>query len=186
MIVPIRGFVDANVLVSTWVTDVVLTLAERGLAEPRWSSAVLAEAEEAFVRMRRGKAWAGRYLSQVDAAVPFACVEIDEADLERIELPGPDDRHVVAAALASGCALVVTYNLKDFPDEALAPLGLRAIHPDEFLMQAAQSAPDAVAEAVRSLTLAKRHPPRSMSEEIEGLRKTRLAKFADFIEGRVD
>ena len=44
-----RCFLDANVLVSTWATDVFLTLAEEGLVEPRWSRAVLGEAKRAFL-----------------------------------------------------------------------------------------------------------------------------------------
>ncbi len=43
------------------------------------------------------------------------------------------DRHVLAAAVASGSQVVVTFNLTDFPEEALAPLGLEAVHPDDFL-----------------------------------------------------
>jgi hypothetical protein len=46
----------------------------------------------------------------------------------------PKDRHVVAAALRSNCEVVVTFNLKDFPKDVLAPCGIRAEHPSEFLM----------------------------------------------------
>lgn len=53
---------------------------------------------------------------------------------EAIEgLPDPDDRHVVAAAYHCGAAAIVTYNLADFPKEALARYHLEAIHPDDFV-----------------------------------------------------
>lgn len=29
----------------------------------------------------------------------------------------------------------MTFNLKDFPDEAVAPHGVRTLHPDSFLLQ---------------------------------------------------
>jgi len=51
-----------------------------------------------------------------------------------INLPDPDDRHVVAAAIHSGASLIITFNLKDFPDEALKPYNLTAQHPDDFIV----------------------------------------------------
>lgn len=51
-----------------------------------------------------------------------------------IELPDPDDRHVVAAAIHSGASLIVTFNLKDFPADALKPYNLAAQHPDDCIV----------------------------------------------------
>lgn len=90
--------------------------------------------------------------------------------------------HVVAAVLAGGCDVVVTYNVGDFPAEALSPLGLRALRPDDFLMEIAAADPDGAVAAVRSMAAAKKYPPRTMEEELEGLRINMLDRFADFIE----
>jgi hypothetical protein len=46
----------------------------------------------------------------------------------------PNDRHVLAAAVRAGAQLIVTNNLKDFPAAALAPYGLEAKGPDDFLV----------------------------------------------------
>lgn len=48
--------------------------------------------------------------------------------------PTPDDRHVVAAAIHTRAEAIVTFNLKDFPDDALDQFNLKTIHPDEFIM----------------------------------------------------
>jgi len=48
-------------------------------------------------------------------------------------MPDLDDRHVVAAAYHCGAAAIVTYNLKDFPQEVLSRYRLEAIHPDDFV-----------------------------------------------------
>ena len=55
------------------------------------------------------------------------------------------------AALAAGARIIVTANLRDFPPRATAALGLRAVHPDEFLTGLYNAAPDAIGNAVRTV-----------------------------------
>ena len=50
-----------------------------------------------------------------------------------IHLPDPDDRHVLAAAIKAQAQIIVTLNLKDFPNELLRPKGLKAQSPDDFV-----------------------------------------------------
>ena len=62
------------------------------------------------------------------------CLVTDYDDLiEPLELPDPDDRHVLAAAIRCGASVIVTRNLKDFPAETLSKYGIEAQHPDEFI-----------------------------------------------------
>ncbi|MFF4799963.1 hypothetical protein ACFY1U_16365 [Streptomyces sp. NPDC001351] len=49
-----------------------------------------------------------------------------------MKLPDPDDRHVLTATIRAKAQVVVTFNLKDFPTEALAPWDVEAVHPDAF------------------------------------------------------
>ena len=41
-----------------------------------------------------------------------------------LQLPDPDDRHVLAAAIVGRCDVIVTQNIQDFPEAALAPYGI--------------------------------------------------------------
>jgi hypothetical protein len=52
-----------------------------------------------------------------------------------LSLPDVNDRHVLAAAIAGHADSIVTINIKHFPASVLDPLGITALHPDEFLLQ---------------------------------------------------
>lgn len=60
----------------------------------------------------------------------------------------PKDRHVLAAAAHAKCQVLVTFNLKDFPDASLDGLELSVVHPDEFLLDQFDLFPDRVLTAL--------------------------------------
>lgn len=77
---------------------------------------------------------ADRVVAAMTGAFPGAMVPAEAvARLEPAMANDEKDRHVLAAAVASGSEVVVTFNLVDFPEEALAPLGIEAVHPDDLL-----------------------------------------------------
>ena len=62
------------------------------------------------------------------------------------------DRHVLAAAIACGAEIIVTSNVRDFPSKYLMQHRIRAVTPDNFLVQLCQSNPiemNAVIERAR-------------------------------------
>lgn len=52
----------------------------------------------------------------MDKAIDDCLVEGFETLIPTLELPDPDDRHVLAAAIVGRADVIVTYNLKDFPN----------------------------------------------------------------------
>lgn len=44
------------------------------------------------------------------------------------------DRHVLAAAVRGGAEVLVTFNLKHFPQQAAGPFDIEVVHPDDFLL----------------------------------------------------
>jgi hypothetical protein len=60
--------------------------------------------------------------SMMREAFPEACVSVPPALLGAVpEIPDEADKHVVAAAIHEGAQVIVTSNLKHFPQEMLAP-----------------------------------------------------------------
>jgi hypothetical protein len=80
----------------------------------------------------------------MDHALPDACVSGYERLVPAIELPDPDDRHVVAAAIRAKAQVIVTFNEKDFPAAVLEEIDLATQHPDTFLRHLTDLAPNIV------------------------------------------
>ncbi len=64
-------------------------------------------------------------------------------------MPDPDDRHVLAAAIKGKVDVIVTSNLKDFPESVLKAHDIQAEHPDEFITHLIDLRPGAVYDAVK-------------------------------------
>ena len=78
-----------------------------------------------------------------------ALVTGNEDLIPQLQLPGPNDRHVLAA-IGAGADIIVTMNLRDFPVEVTQAWGIEACHPDEFVIQLFEVSPRAVLSAARS------------------------------------
>lgn len=152
---------DACALYPAPLRDLLMHLALSGLYRARWSDRIHDEWIGALLRQRLDLAceqldWTRR---QMDAAVPDCLVLGFEAMEAELQLPDPDDRHVLAAAICAHAGTIVTYNVKDFPESALAPFGITALHPDEFVAHAFDLSPAAVCKAVRDQRASLKDPP---------------------------
>lgn len=86
----------------------------------------------------------------METAFPDALVTGWEPLVATVQLPDPDDRHVVAAAWAGRADVIVTDNLADFPPDALpAPLFRQSL--DDFLLDSLDLYPAQAVTAVRAV-----------------------------------
>jgi hypothetical protein len=110
------------------------------------------------------------------AAIP-QCLVSDDAELvSSLELPDPEDRHVLAAAIQCQAQAIVTNNLKDFPAAALEPHGVKALSADEFLLELVELVPDRVFEVLRRQAAALRRPPGSVETLLSTLAQQGLRR----------
>ena len=163
------GFVavyDACVLYPAPLRDLLMHLALSGLYRARWTERIHDEWISAVLRQRTDlrKDQLQWTRQQMDAAVPDCLVSGYEGLEADLNLPDPDDRHVLAAAIHCGAGAIVTYNLKDFPEDVLSPLGITAQHPDEFIEHAFDLSSAAVCQAVHDHRASLKNPPKTVDE----------------------
>lgn len=128
-----RAVLDANVLFPTILREILVDVADAGLYEPLWSARILDEWRYAAARLGpEGDMIAGAEIAALIRRFPDASVPA--TTVLAVDLPDPADAHVVETALDGQAAQIVTANLRDFPRHQMAVLGLRAIHPDAFLL----------------------------------------------------
>lgn len=168
-------FLDTNVLFPASLVDTTLRLAEVEIIRPHWSAHVMDELERNLAN-HIGPANARRRRETMEAAFPEAMVTGYEEIVDRMR-NDPKDRHVVAAALHSDCELIVTFNLKDFPDEALTPHNLHAVHPDDFLLDQLDLYPHAVRQSLVRQAAATARPSLTLLQLIEQFEKVGLRGF---------
>ena len=147
---------------------------------------------------RRFKAQVHRYQVQVcfiarpdpkavmNASVSDCLVTDYEKLIPSIELPDPDDRHVVAAAIVGHADAIVTFNTKDFPPAVLQPYGIEVQHPDEFLMNQLQLQKIPALSAIKKMRARWTNPERPALALIAAFEKRGLPLTADLLREAVD
>lgn len=129
------AFYDACVLYPAPLRDFLMHLALTGLYRAKWSNMVHEEWMRNVAKNRPDISYdrLERTRDLMNAHVMDAVVEEFEEFIDLVELPDENDRHVVAAAIKSNSDVIVTFNLKHFPAEALSQHDLDAQTPDTFI-----------------------------------------------------
>jgi predicted nucleic acid-binding protein len=177
---------DACVLFPSTLRDTLLTLAQRRLFQPLWSERILDEMRRNILAKRPHvvPARLDRTLQLMRATFDGACVEGFEPLEAGLELPDPDDRHVLAAAIISGAQAIVTKNLKDFPAKTLGGFDIEAVHPDDFLLDQLDLAPPAVVGGLRDQVNRFKNPPMDLIGLLARLERDEVPRFAEEVRRR--
>ena len=125
---------DTNVKYPLCIRDLLLWFAHHDLYTPKWSKHIFDEWLDVMIRKGVSELEARKRIEIVTEAFPDACVENYEPLVQSLTLPDEKDRHVLAAAIKTNANLIVTNNLKHFPDNYLATFGLSVKCVDDFLL----------------------------------------------------
>jgi predicted nucleic acid-binding protein len=179
---------DANVLYPAPLRDLLIRLARAGLVGARWTNRIHDEWMRSVLKNRPDLSPANlqRTRELMDAAVPGAIVEDFEDRIPTLQLPDPDDRHVLAAAIETKANVIVTFNLADFPTEIVEKHGIQIKHPDDFVLDLIARDAAAVVREARTHRASLRKPPLTPNEYVENLERIGLRVVAHWLRERVE
>ena len=171
------AILDACVLYPASLRDLLLSLARDGLYHARWSHQIETEWVRSLLRQRPDleESALQRTCALMAQAVPDSLVTGWEAILGGLPaMPDGDDRHVLAAAVCGHADAIVTFNLAHFPAETLAPFGIEAQHPDEFLLNQIDLNQIAALKSIKAMRARWRKPPVAALELADALARLGL------------
>lgn len=170
---------DACVLYPAPVRDLLLYVANELLFQPKWSAII----QDEWVRnllINRPDLQEERLKNTVKAmnmAFFNGNVTSFESLIPSIKLPDENDRHVVAAAIKANAEIILTFNLKDFPQDTLDNYGILVMHPDDFLCELLEKYEEKMKIAFDKQIKALKKPPISKNDMIIHLAKCGLKEL---------
>jgi len=175
---------DACVFYPAQLRDLLLRVACSDAFKARWTDQIHDEWIRSLLRARPDipPERLARTREQMNRSVPDSLVTEYESFIAQLTLPDPDDRHVLAAAIRCQAGVIVTLNLRDFPDEVVARYGISVQHPDEFLAHLFDLEPAVVCSAVREMRACLANPPKTVRELLHDLLKSGLPETVSLLE----
>lgn len=179
---------DSCVLYPAPLRDLLMQLAQTGLFRARWTDAIHREWIDSILENQphRERARLERTRDLMNAAVEDCLVTEYESLIDSLSLPDPNDRHVLAAAIRGKADVIVTFNLRDFPEEKLRAYELEAKHPDDFVADLIWYDKGAVYQAVKLQRENLKNPPKSAEELLATLEKQRLPQTVALLREVID
>lgn len=170
---------DASALHPGALRDLLVRLGSSGLYQAKWTERILDEALAAIVRDQPELAQRlDRTRELMCEAIPDATVTGYEDLIPCLGLPDPSDRHVLAAAIACNAQVIVTSNLRRFPEVHLQKYNIEAQTPDEFIVNVIELAPERVVDIMQQQVQALTRPAMTFDALLERFRTLGLPRAA--------
>lgn len=161
----IAAILDACVLYPAPLRDFLMHLAVLDTFQARWTEEIHDEWIRNVLANRPDlkPEQLERTRNLMNAHTLDAVVENYEHLIDSLELPDKNDRHVLAAAINSKSDLIVTFNLRDFPESRVSDYGIKAVHPDDFILKLIADDANPVYLAARSQWQSLKNPPKPLA-----------------------
>lgn len=163
------------------ICDTALRFAQKDLYAPRWSAAIIEEAQRNLIQSGKDPATIQKRFQVIREIFPECEVDGYEAIIELMHCDDKD-RHVLAAAVWGNVDQIVTFNLRDFPVEAVAPYRIDIVSPDDFLLNVLDMFPKIAVEVIQEQAAELKRPPLSVDDVLAALSKCGATEFAQAVD----
>ena len=186
------ALVDACTLAGALKRNLLLTLAEAEFFRLRWSVPIMDETQRAIEKIlyEKGVPDAADRARRARASMEKAFEEAMVSDFEQFlpacqGLPDPGDAHVVAAAMKTQAAMIVTDNLKDFPDAYLHALNIEVRSADAFIADTIALDPGRAVAAIRMMRERFKKPEKTAELLLLDMEALGLVETVDILRSHV-
>jgi predicted nucleic acid-binding protein len=176
-----KAILDTNVVYPVIIRDLLFWFAHYDLYTPKWSENIFDEWKSVMERKGITETEAAKRVAHANSAFPDALVHNYQWIIPTLNLPDPEDCHVLAAAIKANADIIVTNNIKDFPKDYLSSYGIKAITADEFLTDIIDLNQEHAVAAFKEMVLHKRNPDLDEFEVLDLLRKSGLNDTANYL-----
>ncbi|WP_454723366.1 MULTISPECIES: PIN domain-containing protein [Cupriavidus] len=179
---------DACVLYPAPLRDLLISLSVAGLFRARWTEDIHDEWTRNLLKQRPelDPAALARTKALMNNAVPDCLITGYAGFIDSLELPDPDDRHVLAAGIVGHADAIVTFNLRDFPDEVARKHGIEILHPDDFFTLQYDLDPVGTLATVKAVRARLRNPPMSAGDYLDKLEAVGLPQSCQTLRQAID
>ncbi len=153
---------DSCVLYPMYLRDTLLRAAEAGLYRVHWSSEILDGAlRNLVINQKMQIEQVHRLEMQINKAFPDAMLNVTDRLIPCMD-NHEGDRHVLAAALIAKADVIVTENLRHFPEAILNQYQIEAKSADQFLTDLYDLFPSEMRQIIQIQANDLKKPPMSV------------------------
>lgn len=176
---------DTNIIFPIVIRDLLFWFAFYELYTPKWSKNIFDEWERVMIERGVGKEMAKKQVNRANLAFPDAMVMGYEELMVKLNLPDENDKHVLAAAIKANADIIITNNIKDFPQQYIASFGLNVINADDFLTEIIDLNHDLALKAFKEMVSHKKKPEMNEFQVLKMLENNGLINTADYLKSLI-
>lgn len=185
---PITVLFDSSVLYPAPIRDILIELAINGLYQAKWTEEIHEEWIRNLLKNRKDlqRFQLERTKDLMNKSIPDCLVCGYKNLINIVNLPDPDDQHVVAAAIKSNSQLIVTNNIKDFPNNVLSDFDIESINADDFFLDQLDLNRPLFLRSIKEIRKRLKSPPKTSEEYLFILQQVRLFSTVEELEKYAD
>jgi predicted nucleic acid-binding protein len=169
---------DANALYGNTLRDLLIRIGISGMVHAKWTNEILDEMLENLGKNRPDirPETLERLRDLINNSIRDCLVENYSSLIEGLDLPDPDDRHVLAAAIKVGAQVIVSSDKGGFPAKYLENWDIEKKEPDEFVLDQIDLHDWKVWSIVQQIADSRTNPPTSVEDVLDELENAGLTE----------